>query len=1016
VKYPVRVPAAPKSIIHIRPDTIGDLVIYSPVLEALGKAWPDARQTIVVRPGYEALEPLLPEGVNWITAPFNPFAEKPGACRKGLGSILAKLELLEPDLIVAGTLNRTWLELAIAHHFPKARRVALGDRSVDPLFEAALRLEYGHEIESTFDERAKVEPNARDWDSYADLVGQLTGKRTSVGLPQIRIPADAASQAGAILKKLGLPEGGWAAVFPAGIANVPIKAWPADHFAELVIELEKTHSLPVALLGHQKEKAVLEEVANLVKKRGGKSPATWLGKDGELALLAALLGTCRVYAGNDTGAMHLAAAAGRPVLGIFGGGHWPRFCPAARQSVSVVQPLPCFNCNWDCPFGDAPCVRTIPAADVLPALGSLLAAGRKVHEEVIETSGVPESSRQLIASAGPAYRALQRDRIDRQHRIEELKRETDGKDAEIAALKQEADVKDAEIASLKRETDAKDTEIADLKETTEGMETEIADLKVAAEERKTEMESIKAELEAECASKDREIAELKAEADGKDSEIAALKQVNNEREALIIELDGHVKEFQRIVAELNAAHGEKDSVIAALRAADAEARSKLKRLEELEWIHTRVPDPGNSAAIAKAIEDKEVHIRNVESIRAAREQEAAALRAALAERDTTIAHYVGGLGSLEASKHYGRLLAEKEAVIQSLNQACIERERVIRRLAVEATGFGPRVARLATGAREHWRLKIQEPFRAWLFRKVVEDYWMQIGILRHYDPRPIRWDRLPKSRLPEDRLPRIGIVTPSFGQAAFLESTMLSVLNQKYPRLHFAVQDGGSPEPIPGIIGRYADRLDHWASEPDRGQADAVRKGFSSIEDRLGPDDVMAWLNSDDFLAPRSLRFVGEYFAKHPEVDCVYGHRIIIDEQDREVGRWIMPPHEPKALEWIDYVPQETLFWRKRAWDRVGGIDPTFQFALDWDLIARFTQANLRVVRLPYFLGCFRVHPSQKTSAAIHTTGAEEMTRIRARFHGTEKQGDGERIAAWARRIRFRGGLTARLHALGIRL
>ena len=65
----------------------------------------------------------------------------------------------------------------------------------------------------------------------------------------------------------------------------------------------------------------------------------------------------------------------------------------------------------------------------------------------------------------------------------------------------------------------------------------------------------------------------------------------------------------------------------------------------------------------------------------------------------------------------------------------------------------------------------------------------------------------------------------------------------------------------------------------------------------------------------------------------------------------------------------------------VGGIDPSFQFALDWDLLARFTQANLRIVRLPYFLGCFRVHPSQKTSAAIHTTGAEEMVRIRTRFH-----------------------------------
>ena len=65
------------------------------------------------------------------------------------------------------------------------------------------------------------------------------------------------------------------------------------------------------------------------------------------------------------------------------------------------------------------------------------------------------------------------------------------------------------------------------------------------------------------------------------------------------------------------------------------------------------------------------------------------------------------------------------------------------------------------------------------------------------------------------------------------------------------------------------------------------------------------------------------------------------------------------------------MFWRKRAWDKVGGIDPSFQFALDWELLARFTQADCNIVRLPYYLGCFRVHPAQKTSAVIHTTGAE---------------------------------------------
>ena len=240
------------------------------------------------------------------------------------------------------------------------------------------------------------------------------------------------------------------------------------------------------------------------------------------------------------------------------------------------------------------------------------------------------------------------------------------------------------------------------------------------------------------------------------------------------------------------------------------------------------------------------------------------------------------------------------------------------------------------------------------------------------------------------------------------------MIDQAYPKLVYAVQDGGSKDGSPGIIARHAAALRHWESVRDRGQADAIGRGFGHIGGALGPDDLMAWLNSDDLLAPGALRFVGEYFAAHPDVDVVYGHRIIIDEHDRDVGRWIMPRHDPATLEWIDYVPQETMFWRKRAWDRVGGIDPSFQFALDWDLLARFQQAGCRMVRLPYFLGAFRVHSEQKTSQAIHTVGAEEMKRIRTRFHG-EKQDDFATIDRFARRTRFRGALVARLLEAGIR-
>ena len=229
----------------------------------------------------------------------------------------------------------------------------------------------------------------------------------------------------------------------------------------------------------------------------------------------------------------------------------------------------------------------------------------------------------------------------------------------------------------------------------------------------------------------------------------------------------------------------------------------------------------------------------------------------------------------------------------------------------------------------------------------------------HYAPRNVALERFPAVRSPAERRPKITVVTPSFQQGRFLEATLRSVLEQEGVRLDYIVQDGGSTDATGEILRRYSPRLKHWASERDQGQGDALRRGFARME--AADDDAMAYLNSDDLLMPGAARFVADYFARHPEVDVVYGHRVLIDEDGREVGRWLAPRRSCDDLRMQDLVPQETLFWRKRIWDRVGGIDPSFQFALDWDLLLRFAAAGARIARLPWFLGLFRLHPHQKS-------------------------------------------------------
>jgi glycosyltransferase involved in cell wall biosynthesis len=223
------------------------------------------------------------------------------------------------------------------------------------------------------------------------------------------------------------------------------------------------------------------------------------------------------------------------------------------------------------------------------------------------------------------------------------------------------------------------------------------------------------------------------------------------------------------------------------------------------------------------------------------------------------------------------------------------------------------------------------------------------------------------------------------------------------------VQDGGSSDETGEVLERYDSELTRWASEPDDGQADAINRGFAHTS-----GEIMAYLNSDDLLMPGSIAYVANYFVSHPDVDAVYGHRILIDEHDRQIGSWVLPPHDAETLAVADYIPQETLFWRRDLWNRAGGrIDPSLRFALDWDLLLRFRDAGANVVRLPRFLGAFRVHDEQKTTRQLEVCEAE--TRILQRRVLGRALGD-EEIHARVQPFLRRHVLYHTLHRLQARL
>ncbi len=177
-------------------------------------------------------------------------------------------------------------------------------------------------------------------------------------------------------------------------------------------------------------------------------------------------------------------------------------------------------------------------------------------------------------------------------------------------------------------------------------------------------------------------------------------------------------------------------------------------------------------------------------------------------------------------------------------------------------------------------------------------------------------------------LPSMAIVTPSLNQGRYVRATIDSVLEQKYPRLEYLVMDGGSTDQTLSIL-RAAPSALRWVSQPDGGQSDAINQGFANTR-----GEILGWLNSDDTLAPEALRIVGEFFAAHPRVEVMYGNANFIDA----AGRLIAPCAHVEAYSlsrlrnYSDFIVQPAAFFRRRAFEEVGGLDGRLHWAMDYDL------------------------------------------------------------------------------------
>jgi hypothetical protein len=229
---------------------------------------------------------------------------------------------------------------------------------------------------------------------------------------------------------------------------------------------------------------------------------------------------------------------------------------------------------------------------------------------------------------------------------------------------------------------------------------------------------------------------------------------------------------------------------------------------------------------------------------------------------------------------------------------------------------------------------------------------------------------LPASMPNGSSWPKFSIVTPSYNQAEFIEETIRSVLLQGYPELEYIIMDGGSTDGSVEILDRYEPWLSYVHIGPDKGQAAAIAEGL-----RRATGEIMAWLNSDDRYQPGALGRVASFFATHRRLAFGDGDVNQIDADGRFVQRiWaVRPTRFLTANLGARCWPQQGCFWRRWAYQQVGGLDDDLQFCMDRDLFIRLAGLG-RSSRIPGPpLADFRIHDQAKSSTMLDTAEEESQ-------------------------------------------
>ncbi len=244
---------------------------------------------------------------------------------------------------------------------------------------------------------------------------------------------------------------------------------------------------------------------------------------------------------------------------------------------------------------------------------------------------------------------------------------------------------------------------------------------------------------------------------------------------------------------------------------------------------------------------------------------------------------------------------------------------------------------------------------------------------------------IPPETLPDGcPWPKISVITPSYNQGEFIEETILSVIHQNYPNLEYILIDGGSTDETMTVVNRYQQHFSYVVSEPDKGQSNALNKGFQQAT-----GEIVTWLNSDDRFAPRALYAAALAFYTSG-ADVVAGVCQVFQGQQEVLHH--VTSSAPGAMSlteildiencWLSgkFFHQPEVLFTRAIWEKAGGaVDEDLYYSMDYEMWARFAAAGAKICPITHPIAQFRMHEAQKTSATEKYKPELLATRDRVR-------------------------------------